>query len=114
MKCGFIRSMTGQQAKQHIQKSKRPVIVRFFAHWCQACHASEARVKEAHQQSCNADVIAVDGDSVFNKEFVDENNVDGFPTLVAFKDGKKVGTFAGGETTMEYKAFFDKWTKKYD
>ena len=114
MKCGFIRPMTGAQAKQHIQASKRPVIVRIFAHWCQACRASEAEVKAAHQQACGVDVIAVDGDSVFNKEFVDENAIEAFPTLIAFHKGKKMATMVGGGEALDYKKFFTKWAEKYD
>jgi len=111
-----IRPVTAQQAKQIIKNTKdKPVIVKVFAHWCSACQESDPAAREAAGNVCeNAEVLALDGDNAFNEAFVQEQKVEAFPTMLAFKNGKRVGKMEGGSSVKSFEHFYTKWNNKFN
>jgi thioredoxin 1 len=73
--------------------SKLPVIVDFYADWCPPCKKL-IPVLEAKQKEKNGfKLIKINVDN--HPELAERFNVSGIPHVVAFKDGKKNGEFAG-------------------
>jgi len=113
-KCNrFVRQVTATQAAQIIERTKdKPVLVRFFAQWCGACKESLPHVQEAANEVCDeAEVIMVDGDNPFNRAWAEQQNIEAFPTVVAFRNGAAMAKLEGGQDTAGYVDFFKKWTK---
>lgn len=55
-----------------------------------------------------AKVAKVDCTLDDNKELCDEQNVDGFPTVFIYRDGKKVEEYDGGRTLDDLYEFVNK------
>jgi len=104
----IIKRVSSIQARKMIAESKKPLAVQLFSHFCSACQDSGPLLQKAADEAGEAvQVIAVDGD--FNQEFADEFGVDGYPTMVMFKNGQKVADFEGAaETSGEYTKFLAK------
>lgn len=109
-----VRNVSALQAQKIIENTRdKPVIVRFFAHWCAACHESAPKVQDAANAACEkAEVIQVDGDSAFNSQWATEQGVKAFPSMVAYKNGRKVGEVEGALESSAYQKFFAKWQGK--
>jgi len=109
-----IRHVTGQQATRIIEQTKdKTVLVRVFAQWCGACKESSPHVQEAADEVCDAaEVVALDGDNPFNRAWATAQNVEAFPTVIAFRNGQMLGKLEGGQDTKTYAEFFTKWGQK--
>ena len=81
-----------------------PEVVLFYAMWCPHCKAlmPEWNKLEKQMQGSNVDVKKVDCEK--NPEEAKKNNVDGFPTILLFKDGKSV-PYEGDRTADAIKDF---------
>ncbi|CAE6437751.1 unnamed protein product [Rhizoctonia solani] len=76
----------------------KPVIVDFYADWCQPCRMlSPALEKYTGDESTTDgkefDLVTVDVDK--NPELAAQYQVTSLPTVVAFKNGNKVSSFVG-------------------
>jgi len=109
-----VRNVTALQAQKIIDSTKdKPVIVRFFAHWCAACAESAPKVQEAANNVCDgAEVLQIDGDSAFNSDWAGKQGVEAFPSVVAYKNGLRVGKVEGSLDSSAYQEFFTKWQGK--
>ncbi|MBI1386167.1 MAG: thioredoxin [Rhizobiales bacterium] len=86
--------VTDATFEQEVLKANVPVVVDFFADWCQPCKAIAPYLEEISQQMAGKVKIA--------KINVDENqrvpmtyNIRAMPTLLIFKDGKVVAQQVG-------------------
>ncbi len=89
----------GKNFEKEVLKSKKPVLVYFFAPWCGPCKLAGPVIDELADEYKGKVVIGkVNVDE--EKELAQKYNVMGVPTVIMFKDGKeaerKVG-FPGKE-----------------
>jgi thioredoxin 1 len=90
----MIKTVTDATFEADVIKSSRPVLVDFWAPWCQPCLAMEPALKELSEQ--------FDGKMDILKLNVDENpgvsqafDVMSIPTSMIFKAGKPVERIIG-------------------
>ena len=61
------------------------VMADFCAHWCLPCKDME-KVLERVELETNVSIVRVDGDSC--PDLMDEYNIEGYPTIIIFRNGK--------------------------
>lgn len=98
--------ITDETFEQEVLQSNTPVLVDFWAEWCQPCQMVGPVVEELAEE--------YSGKVKVGKLNVDENvNTPGnfgimsIPTLMIFKDGKPVKTIVGVQSKDAFKKAFD-------
>lgn len=101
-----IMTATDAAFEQQVLQSKTPVLVDFWAEWCNPCKMIAPILEEVAQEYAGKIIIA--------KLNVDENNqtavkygVRGIPTLMLFKDGNVEATKVGALSKAQLTAFID-------
>ncbi|WVF66990.1 thioredoxin [Kwoniella sp. CBS 6097] len=87
------------------ESSSKPILVDFYAAWCQPCRVLTPLLKSQTQPESGYDLMTVDVD-----EFPDlaaKYKVSALPTVVAFKDGKVKNKFVGFRGEADIKKFLE-------
>jgi protein disulfide-isomerase A1 len=75
------------------------LMVNFFAPWCGHCKNMEKDLQIAAKalatQESVAKIVSVDTSLAQNSELVEKFDIDGYPTLVVFKDGARLPDYTG-------------------
>ena len=75
------------QKFQELIQSERPVLIDFFATWCQPCKVQSSVLNSVKEQvGEKARIVKIDVDQF--PTIASENGVRGVPTLAIFKNGK--------------------------
>ena len=90
------------------RSDEQPVLVDFWADWCQPCKTLTPVLEEAVQ---NRDVALVKVDVEANKALAREYDISGIPAVKAFKNGHVVAEFVGAKSRTAVDAFLDELTK---
>jgi thioredoxin 1 len=84
-------------------ESEKPVVAKFGTVWCGACQVLKPVYKEAANEYKNrVKFVEIDADQL--KNLVTEYNIQGYPTLLFFKNGKKVKEVVGSMKVDDLKA----------
>ncbi|HEY8693110.1 MAG TPA: thioredoxin [Chloroflexota bacterium] len=87
-------AVTDSSFQQDVLQSTEPVLVDFWASWCQPCRMVAPVVEEiATENSGKLKVLKLDVDA--NQNTAMQFNVSSIPTLILFKDGQPVERMVG-------------------
>jgi len=90
------------------RSADQPVVVDFWAEWCQPCKKLTPVLEEAVK---DRDVALAKVDVEANKALADEYDVSGIPAVKGFKNGRVVAEFVGARSRTGVDAFLDELTK---
>lgn len=93
----IYNTTTRKEFEEKVLKSKKVVLVDFWAQWCPPCRAM-APVLEmtARRLEDNVDIIKVDVEATAdNNQLAAEYRVQGIPNMKIFKDGEMVEEIVG-------------------
>ncbi|MEE8294553.1 MAG: thioredoxin [Sphingomonadales bacterium] len=92
-----------------VEASKEvPVLVDFWAEWCQPCKTLTPLLEKVVREARGAvKLVKVDADK--NQELAQQLRVQSLPTVMAFKDGQPVDGFTGALPESELKNFIAKF-----
>ncbi len=87
--------------QRDVLESDVPVLVDFWADWCQPCHMVAPIVEQLAEDFAGRITVAkVDTDA--NRDLSLEYAINSIPTLLLFTDGEIVERFVGVRTKAEY------------
>ena len=93
---GNVSELNDKSFEEKVLKSSKPVLVDFWAVWCQPCKAIAPIVEElSNEYAGKVDFYKFDTDPMPHKPIAGKYGVRGIPTLLLFKDGKVAGTLVG-------------------
>ena len=103
-------AVTDGTFEDEVIKSETPVLVDFWADWCQPCKMIAPHLdKIAEEQEGKLKIAKVNADE--NQRLMSQFKIRGIPTLILFKDGEPVETLVG---FMPEKAILEKVQKHID
>ncbi|XP_043785470.1 thioredoxin, mitochondrial [Apis laboriosa] len=93
-----------------VKNSKVPVIVDFFATWCNPCRMLTPRIESVIAEKQGKVLLAkVDIDE--NSDLALDYEVGSVPVLIAMKDGKVLDRIVGLQDVDKLKQFVDKYSE---
>jgi thioredoxin 1 len=96
-----------QNFEREVLKSSQPVLVDFFASWCQPCQVA-APILEELAQEYEGKISFGKVDVEVNPQLAAKYQTMSIPTLIFFKNGQEVSRLVGFEGKEAYKQFIDK------
>lgn len=93
--------LTKENFDQEVLESNVPVLVDFWATWCGPCQMVLPIIEELAEELEGVKIGKVNVDE--EMELAKQYRVMSIPTLIVFKDGKKVATSVGAKTKEEIK-----------
>jgi thioredoxin 1 len=90
----YVSEVTDQNFEQEVLKSDQPVLVDFWAEWCQPCRVLAPTVEAVAQKYAGkAKVVKLNVDH--NNQVAQRYGIKGIPTLILFKNGSEVERVVG-------------------
>ena len=90
-----VQELTISKLQERI-KSGKLILVDFYADWCGPCKQMGPVLDDVESTAGqDAEVYKIDVDQEEARDFIQEQMVMSIPTLVFFKDGKRVDAFVG-------------------
>ncbi len=101
-----ILHVSTQDFQEKVLSAGQPVLVDFWADWCQPCKALAPLLEEvAGEYAGRLTIAKLDVDN--NHEITTKYGVRGFPTLLLFKDGDIIASHVGLLSKSALNAFID-------
>lgn len=96
---------------ERVKNSKKPVIVDFFATWCNPCKALTPRIENVIAEK-NGEVILAKVDIDEHTDLALDYDVGSVPVLVGIRNGKVEERLVGLQDTDKLRKFVDKFASK--
>lgn len=78
---------------EEVLNSPKPVIIDFFATWCEPCMQQSPIIEEIADIEEEVKVVKIDVDK--NAELADKYDIMSIPTILIIKDGQVIKDFVG-------------------
>jgi thioredoxin 1 len=105
-----VFELTDTNFKQEVLDSDKPVLVDFWAEWCQPCRMLTPTIEQlATEYEGKAKVGKVDTDS--NRETSVKYGIQAIPTVLLFKGGQVQKKFVGLTSKDQFKNALDQLVK---
>ncbi|HSP62961.1 MAG TPA: thioredoxin [Pyrinomonadaceae bacterium] len=102
-----VRDTSDGNFENDVLKSDRPVLVDFWAVWCQPCRALAPTIEAvAEKYASNARVVKLNVDD--NPSVSQRYGIKGIPTLILFKNGKEEERVVGATSEQAISRMLDK------
>ena len=99
-------TFTDQNFQKEVLDSKTPVVVDFWAPWCQPCKMVSPTIEElAHEYEGKMVVGKMNTDE--NSQYPGQFNIMSIPTVMIFKNGQPVKALIGAQGKEAYKKAFE-------
>jgi thioredoxin 1 len=105
-----MQKLTDQNFEKEIQEAKVPVLVDFFATWCEPCKMLGPvleKVAEDLKDKIILEKVNVDEFPITSQRF----QIDRIPAVILFKDGKPASGFVGFRSESEIKNWIGEFLK---
>ncbi|XP_018801870.1 PREDICTED: thioredoxin, mitochondrial [Bactrocera latifrons] len=103
----IFQVQSAEDFDEKVKKSDKPVIVDFFATWCNPCKMLTPRIETVVGEKAGAIKLAkVDIDE--HSELALDYDVGAVPVLLVMKEGKVVNRMVGLQDTDKIRAWIDK------
>jgi len=96
---------------ERVKNSKKPVIVDFFATWCNPCKALTPRIENVIAET-NGEVNLAKVDIDEHSELALDYDVGSVPVLIAIRNGKVEERLVGLQDTDKLRKFVEKVTEQ--
>ena len=97
---------TNYNFEQEVMNHKGVVLVEFWATWCGHCRMFEPAIKKfAENKKDEIKVVTVDIDEA--SDLAKKANIQATPTLILFKDGKRLKISTGSRSQKELEDWVD-------
>ena len=101
-----MKEVTFESFDAEVGNSNVPVLVKFWAEWCQPCKMLKPTLERlATAYGDQVKFVQVDADS--ESAIVSLLHISSLPTLIIYKDGKPVQTLIGLQSEKSLKAALD-------
>jgi len=101
-----VKEFTDQNFETEVLNSNEPVLVDFWAEWCQPCRMLAPTIaKIANDYAGKVKVGKVDTDS--NRDISIKYGINAIPTVILFKGGQVAQKFVGLRNERDFKAALD-------
>lgn len=88
--------LTSENFEKEVIKSKTPILVDFWAPWCQPCLMMTPALDElSEEQKGKLKIGKMDVDNPKNQTFAMQYQIQSIPNMKLFKDGKVIKEFIG-------------------
>ncbi len=103
---GTVTQIDQQDFKREVLDASTPVLVDFWADWCQPCHMLAPTVEQLAEEYVDRIKVAkVDLDT--NADLAHTYSISSIPTILVFKDGQVSERIVGVQPKSEYAAALD-------
>ena len=101
-----VKEFSDENFEAEVLKSDQPVLVDFWAEWCQPCRMLAPTIsKIANDYAGKVKVGKVDTDS--NRDISMKYGISAIPTVILFKNGQVAQKFVGLKAEKDFKAALD-------
>lgn len=98
------------QKFQELIQSERPVLIDFFATWCQPCKVQSSVLNSVKEQvGDKARIVKIDVDQF--PSIANQYNVRGVPTLAVFKNGEMLWKESGVHDVNSLVGLLEEYSK---
>ncbi|WP_264435781.1 thioredoxin TrxA [Coxiella endosymbiont of Dermacentor marginatus] len=102
----YVQSTSDKNFSKDVLKEDKPVLVDFWAEWCQPCKMISPIVEEiAKEYSDRVKVFKMNVDD--NTETPAKYGIRGIPSLLIFREGDVIATKVGALSKSQLAAFLD-------
>ena len=88
-----VLEVNEQSFNEEVLNSPKPVIIDFFATWCEPCMQQSPIIEEIADIEEEVKVVKIDVDK--NAELADKYDIMSIPTILIIKDGQVIKDFVG-------------------
>jgi len=103
---GFVSQLTEDNFESSIRSNL--TFIKFYVPWCGHCTRLKPVWEDLAYKAEGGNFKIAEVDCSKNGKVCDAQGLDGYPSLILFKDGKKVGEYSGKRTSSEMLAFVQK------